>query len=284
MAYTKEQSKGYINEIKGLVEEFPDSYARMITASSRKPLMNFIISQTPLLSDRGFKISTKCFWVLNGLKDFPKCQECGNPLKYNVKVNRGYGSFCSQKCRKSSLIPIEKGKATKKERYGDECYNNPAKAKETFLAHFGVSNPNKNPTIREKIRKTCRERFGVDHNFSSSICKAKRDQTWLRKYGTTNPRATRQVQAKYEQTCLEKYGVRNVSRVEEVKQKKKETFSKKYGCSSYIGSRQGQAAITKTFLKRYGVEHPAQNHEINKKSKRRYLYQGIYFSSSWELE
>ena len=39
----------------------------------RRELFNWINSNTPKLQDDFYSISTKCYWILNGLTDFPRC-------------------------------------------------------------------------------------------------------------------------------------------------------------------------------------------------------------------
>ena len=57
----------------------------------------------------------------------------------------------------------EKTKQTKKERYGDENYNNIEKAKQTNKERYGYENPAQNPEIREKMYATCSKNHGVDN-------------------------------------------------------------------------------------------------------------------------
>jgi len=89
--YSVVEISSYKEEIKYLIDNYPDNYSRMITSKTRTALKEFIDSQTPLLQDSYYKLSTKCFWILHDLKDFPCCKTCGKSLKYNVKVNVGYG-------------------------------------------------------------------------------------------------------------------------------------------------------------------------------------------------
>lgn len=67
---------------------------------------------------------------------------------------------------------IEKSRETKLEKYGDENFNNREKAAETLHEHYGVEalSPFSVPEINDKARKKCLERYGVeyvmqDHDF-----------------------------------------------------------------------------------------------------------------------
>lgn len=222
--YSVVEISSYKEEIKYLIDNYPDNYSRMITSKTRTALKEFIDSQTPLLQDSYYKLSTKCFWILHDLKDFPCCKTCGKSLKYNVKVNVGYGQFCSNSCAQKSDITQKKIRATKKDKYGSETYNNPEKAKNTCIDRYGVSNPNKRKETRDKIKNTCIKNYGVDHNFKAKQCIEKRRQTWIKNYGTDNPKSTAIVQQHYEETCMKLYGVKNVSQVAEIQNKKKKLY------------------------------------------------------------
>lgn len=65
----------------------------------------------------------------------------------------------------------EKGKETRKEKYGEEvpCKNTDIveKMKKTNLEKYGVDNPLKSKEIREKIKKTNLEKYGVENPLQS---------------------------------------------------------------------------------------------------------------------
>jgi len=58
----------------------------------------------PLLHDPIYKWNTKCYWILFGLIDFPKCENCGKYIGIgkNIKITKGYYRFCSAKCAGNS--------------------------------------------------------------------------------------------------------------------------------------------------------------------------------------
>lgn len=75
--YSFEEEKSLKEELKKIVNDHPNNYTRMITAESRKYLKDYLEFKTPLLNDKKYLLSTKCYWVLNDLIDFPKCKTCG---------------------------------------------------------------------------------------------------------------------------------------------------------------------------------------------------------------
>lgn len=134
-----------------LVETFPHAYGQMLRAKGKKrfiathpnyiplykELYDWINDSLPQLSDIFYKISTKCFWILNGLIDFPVCAFNGCQEKfvnYNVQVNGSYPKFCHNHC-KNDPSTIEKRKAI--------CRKN-----------FGVDFPLQSNEIKNKVRQT----------------------------------------------------------------------------------------------------------------------------------
>lgn len=93
------------------------------------------------------------------------CKICSEKTQF-IGFARGYKKCCSDKCAKiqGNIISkirygivrcnIKKAKETKKERYGNENYNNREKSKQTCLEIYGVENPNQTIFIHEKVLKS----------------------------------------------------------------------------------------------------------------------------------
>jgi hypothetical protein len=58
---------------------------------------------------------------------------------------------------------VDKTKATKLERYGDERYNNIDQMKQTCLERYGADNYKKTDECRKKYEETCLKKYGVPH-------------------------------------------------------------------------------------------------------------------------
>lgn len=215
----------YRAEILDLVTKYPDNFSRMISAKSRKYLLDFVKAETPLLE--GYKLSTRCYWILHGLKDFPVCKVCGKPLKNEIKINVGYSPCCSHKCIQLYKPTREKIKRTKLEKYGDENYCNPIKARQTFMRKYNVSNPNFLPKVRAKIEATTLARYGVKMSLNSDVVREKRKDTWLRKYGVDNILKLDTIRDKGRKTMLKKYGVSNPSQSSDIQLKKASSYEYK---------------------------------------------------------
>ena len=130
--------------------------------------------------------------------ELSKCKTCGKLIKFSKRCH----SFCSNRC-----IGLNKDIQIAK--------NN------TSLKNYGVKNPNELQIIKDKIRKTCLEKYGVN-----SILKLDHVRENNRKIQIENKEI---INDKRKQTCLEKYGVDNYSKTDEYKNKVKNTCLERYG-------------------------------------------------------
>jgi len=241
------------------------------------------------------------------------CKICGKQT-FLIRTDLGYKKCCSKECQNKyiytqtkngcikkygvkSTLQVkefrEKGKQTKKEKYGDENYCNPKKIKQSKLERYG----NKNYRNEEKIKQTKKYKYG-DENYNN---REKSKQTKQEKYGDENynnrekskqtclERYGKENYTNYEkskQTCLERYNVENPWQVKEFKEKAKQTKRERYGDENYINNKKTK----QTCLKTYGIEHPNQNKEqYNKGLKTRLLIHyykdtNLYYQGSYELD
>ena len=139
------------------------------------------------------------------------------------------------------------------------------KIKQTCLEKYGVDNYNKTKESKEKIKQTCLEKYGVEYFWQSNECKEKIKQTCLEKYGVDSPLKSEKIRNKGKKTCLEKYGVDNPAKLEENKEKVKQTCLKKYGGLAPICDPNIKNQIKQTCLEKYGVDNYGKSlkHKIN---------------------
>lgn len=128
--------------------------------------------------------SLRCKKIYHKKKNSPEtgiriCKYCGKEYLYthrqgNWLKNGGIGwersdvcsiDFCCYTCGKK--YNKEKAKHTKKEKYGNENYNNIEKIKQTCLDKYGTSCSLGNIEVKAKRNKTNRERYGVDYPLQS---------------------------------------------------------------------------------------------------------------------
>jgi len=117
--------------------------------------------------------------------------------------------------------------------------------------------------VKEKIKQTCLERYGVDNPAKSKQIIEKAKQTILKRTEEENT----EIIEKRRKTCLKKYGVNYIGQLEEAKEKAKQTCLEKYRASNPFGSKLIQSKIEQACLEKYGVSKVMRNKEISNKSK-----------------
>lgn len=235
-------------------------------------LKNWIDDNLLKLKDDTYNISTKCYWILNGLTDFPTCQYSGCKNKIgigkNIKITKGYPSYCCQK-------------------HAQKSYEVIVKRKNTTRKNYGVDFPIQNEQIHTKIKQTCIQTYNVENPFQSEEVKEKSKQSLIKNYGVDNPRKSIILQQKTESTCIKRFGETSFSKTQEFIEKIKATNLKNRGVEFPSQSEQVKERFQKTCKLKYGEFHPMKNDEIKEKCMknrtRSYLYEGISFDSSPEL-
>lgn len=219
--YTTEQRETFISQLKEIVAK-GKHWHTTFTNDERTPhpqyteLRQFIDDETPLLSDKKYTINTKVYWILNGLTDFPRCQnpKCNKPIKKNIRVqfdgHKGYAKFCSCRCASSDEEVQAKCKTTCQERYG---YDNGSKV----------------PEVIERIKQIQFEKNGGLWDFQTKRFKEQVKDQCMRNYGVENYMQTNECRQKYIHTMMERYGVEHYSKTDEFKEKYRETVMNRYG-------------------------------------------------------
>lgn len=135
------------------------------------------------------------------------------------------GLFCCKDClRKKGMetcikkygvdIPsrlpevYNKAKQTKKERYGDENYNNKQLREQTNLERYGVKNAMLNKDILNKHNNIMSEKY-QDLEYKENVFSKIRD-TMLERYGCEHPMYSDYIKNKVVNTVYNRYGVDNV--------------------------------------------------------------------------
>ena len=145
------------------------------------------------------------------------CDICGEikNMEYRTYINNTSDDGLYY-CKKCKSIKIKK---TKKERYGDENYNNYDKIKETNFKKYGVDHLLKIDSTIEKIKNTKKDRYG-DENYNNynKLLNTKRYRYGDKNYNNYD---------KYVETNIKKYGVDNVSKLDSNKEERKINKKKK---------------------------------------------------------
>ena len=150
-----------------------------------KEIFNKIDHLTSYLETKA-TYAERIYSIMNDLNSIPLCKECNkNTVKFYNYI-KGYKSFCSNRCG-INKDTLNKTKKTKLDRYGDENFCNPDKAKETFILNYGVDNPNKCQYIVDKIVSTKLSKSDEEKEKTLKL----RQITSLKKYGVDNIRKSR---------------------------------------------------------------------------------------------
>lgn len=213
-----EALESYRAQIFLICKKFPQSYLNVIKSKRFFHLYRYILENTPLLNDKKYKLSTKIFWLLYNLTDFPICknEKCQKKLvnKNVPTVFSSYPQFCNQACINQSQYHIKHCEETTLKHYNVKhpLQNKKLvkKAQETYFKKTGYNAPGQNPEVKKKAQETYKEKTGYEHNFKNPEFKKQRVKTWLKKYGVENPNKCDLVKNKISETCLKKYGVKNI--------------------------------------------------------------------------
>ena len=134
------------NFLKDLLEKNPTSYQKILSGKNYVEVNQWLYDSTPKLQDQIYSNSTRIYWILNDLTDFPKClnQNCNNKIGIgkNIKTSTGYQLYCSRSCSANSNLVKEH-------------------LKEASLKKYGVDNPFKAKEIIDKIKNTNLQKYGV---------------------------------------------------------------------------------------------------------------------------
>ena len=129
----------------------------------------------------------------------------------------------------------------------------------------------KSKEVKEKVKQTNLERYGVENTLQSKIIREKIKQTNLERYGTEIPIQSQSIKEKVKQTNLEKYGVEYATQLDSIKEKIKETNLERYGNASPLGNKEIQNKAKLTSLEKYGTEFPNQSKLVKDKIKQSFL-------------
>ena len=157
-------------------------------------------------------------------------------------------------------------------------------------------NPMKKDEVKEKVKKTCVEKYGnsMPMNNKENIEKRKElfkdedyknqwvekhKKTNLERYGVDHPVKLESIRNKQKQTLKENYGVEYPYQSKEIMDKMKAANLEKYGVENVAELPEIQIKMAQTTLERYGVEHYNELPEM-----RDYLRENCreWLKESWE--
>ena len=155
--------------------------------------------------------------------------------------------------------------------------------KQTCLEKYGVKYAQQAESVKRKIEETNLQRYGVKCVTQNEMVKQKMINTCLKRYGVTNPGQSKVACAKRERTLQERFGVVNAFKSDVCKDKIKSAMKEKYGVENCAQSKEVQDKIKKTCLHRYGEISPFKSEKIKNKIKQTCLDRfGVKYASQSE--
>lgn len=128
-----------------------------INLAKNKQIVDFINER--VIDTKSFSESVYCY--LNDMSSPPKCPVCGKGASYKSFI-KGYGIYCSTKCANKDNAPNQS--ATKKAWSNKHIADIVEKRCNTNLEKYGFINPSQSEEVKQKIKETCLERYGVEYS------------------------------------------------------------------------------------------------------------------------
>ena len=124
--YYYQKNPKFFNELEKLIKEKPKGYQSSLNQTKRY-LNDWMVSVIPLLSDsKIYNTATRCYWILNGLTDFPICPICGKSENFRNKnvldTKKGYQPYCSRSCMQKDPLTTLKKMQTKNGNRKKKCH------------------------------------------------------------------------------------------------------------------------------------------------------------------
>lgn len=177
--------------------------------------------------DEILKMQEAKYRIENGIEEVPKCENCGQSVKY---IRYFFASACCDKCKK--ILANKRLEKTSLKKYGhkrpSQSKQVKEKQKETVIQKYGSVSALNNEKIKQKTKQTLLCKYGVDNIAKSDYWKRNVMITSQEKYGTDYPNQSELVKSKMKQTCIEHYGVDNFFKTKEARTKaiSRETLNK----------------------------------------------------------
>jgi hypothetical protein len=144
-------------------------------------------------------------------------------------------------------------------RYAEKNFNDNGGKHICRRCFLKTKNPMKKKEVRDKIKKTCLERYGTETPMNRPELVDKRNAKFK------DEEFKRQWVEKHRQTSLERYGVAHPMHLDETKERQKKTVQEKYGVDHPMQADEVKKRARKTNMERYGVENAAQAPEVRVK-------------------
>ena len=206
------------NKILKLKNEYGENRPQfsLFVEREHSDIIDEINSVLPQLKE--YKSTTKIYWILNGIVDFPKCSNpnCNNKVGIGMEVNSlkkfKYPKYCCHDCFSKSGAWMQALRKSMVDKYGED---NASKVKE----------------LKDKSNLTLISKYGSLENYHK--CQRKlANNTLVDKYGVDNPMKCESILARMHTTMNEKYGHEHALQVKEFKDKASNTMLSNFGTNN----------------------------------------------------
>lgn len=123
--------------------------------------------------------------------------------------------------------------------------------KKGYLKFCSISCSRNSEETKEKYKKTCLSKYGVDNPSKLNEIKKKKENKSYHKYGVSTPLQSNYVKEKF----YNKYRVDNPFKLKHIQNKIRDTNIQKYGLSCPLQSANVREKTKKTNIQKYGVDH-----------------------------
>lgn len=141
------------------------------------------------------------------------------------------------------------------------------KLKATTMERYGVENIMQSDEGKERFTNTMLQRYGVKYILQVPEFLEKSKATSLSHYGVNNPLLHPDIQQQIKNTNLEKYGYEYPMQNSEIQDKIKESNLLKYGVEHVYQSKEFRDKAKKSLMGKYGVDHPSKSEIVRNRIK-----------------
>jgi hypothetical protein len=141
------------------------------------------------------------------------------------------------------------------------------KKKKTCLNKFGVEYSLQNKEVREKGNDTIQKIYGVKYISQVPEIRNKAQTTMINRFGVSHALQSKELIEKSQNTMINRFGVSHASQNEDVKIKTKNTNLEKYGFPCASQNEDVKDKIKNTNLEKYGFHCALQNEDVKDKIK-----------------
>ncbi len=148
------------------------------------------------------------------------------------------------------------------------CKNcNYIKSEKTNLDRWGHTNPMKCDEIKDRLKKSMVDKWGVEYYSQTKQWKDQFSKTSLENWGVDNPFKSDEIKEKIQSSNLKNNGVKWPMQSDSIREKSKSTCLENWGVDIYSKSLHCKNKIVQTNLKNWGVSNPMKSDEIKQKIK-----------------